>query len=171
MLLAASLISCSATPAPKEFDVHLYAIAAAVCCRFMCLSLLQGVGEKVWLQYEGVENIFGYVWHFLLQDILQFDMDTDQALSRIATANRTCSIWCVHTSLNAAIARVPTRNRWTASCGSVKAADPKPFHALYPTCHHRRHSHPELVLQGVADGQVQQPGQGGGLRQPGGGRL
>lgn len=54
-----------------------------------------GVGEKVWLQYEGTENIFGYVWHFLLQDILQFDMDTDEALSRIATANRTCSIWCV----------------------------------------------------------------------------
>lgn len=113
----------------------------------------------MWLQYNGVENIFGYVWTFLLQvrrgsreqqehggdercwgggrggggcgsggapaaggtpprhastgnttttppptttttrplatlqDILQFDMDTDQALSRIATANRTCSIW------------------------------------------------------------------------------
>lgn len=52
-----------------------------------------GISEKVWLQYQGVENIFGYVWTFLLQDILQFDMDTDQALSRIASANRTCSIW------------------------------------------------------------------------------
>lgn len=29
----------------------------------------------------------------MLQDILRYDMDTDSALSRIATANRTCSIW------------------------------------------------------------------------------
>jgi len=37
--------------------------------------------------------INGYAWNFLYQDILQFDMDTDAALSRIGTANRTCAIW------------------------------------------------------------------------------
>lgn len=52
-----------------------------------------GVSEKVWDAYKGVKTIYGYVWTFLLQDMLQFDVDTDQALSRIATANRTCSIW------------------------------------------------------------------------------
>ncbi len=52
-----------------------------------------GIGEKVWDAYTGTQNIMGYVWTFMLQDILQFDADTDQALSRIATANRTCSIW------------------------------------------------------------------------------
>jgi len=52
-----------------------------------------GVGEKVWDAYSETQNIFGYVWTFLLQDILQFDGDVDAAFSRIATANRTCSIW------------------------------------------------------------------------------
>jgi isopenicillin-N N-acyltransferase like protein len=59
-----------------------------------------GVGEKVWISYNGVENIFGYVWTFLLQDILQFDGDIDQAMSRIATANRTCSVWMSLTDAN-----------------------------------------------------------------------
>eukprot|EP01138_Halocafeteria_seosinensis_P011254 gb/GECG01011496.1/.p1 GENE.gb/GECG01011496.1/~~gb/GECG01011496.1/.p1 ORF type:complete len:448 (+),score=37.37 gb/GECG01011496.1/:1-1344(+) len=56
-------------------------------------SANMGISEKVWINYPGIENIVGYPFHFLLQDILQFDIDTDQALSRIATANRTCSIF------------------------------------------------------------------------------
>lgn len=90
---------------------------------------MQGVGEKVWLQYQGVENIFGYVWHFLLQDILQFDMDTDEALSRIATANRTCSIWCV------AQQRARRRDGDRAMCCcclAVSAVAHEPSHARGP---------------------------------------
>ena len=82
----------------------------------MIASPLFSSACQVWDAYKGVQNIFGYVWTFLLQDILQvglagclccegraeeyrrcvlplplqFDVDTDQALSRIATANRTC---------------------------------------------------------------------------------
>jgi hypothetical protein len=51
------------------------------------------VTEKVWDEYTGIDNIFGYPFHFLMQDILWEDIDTDQALSRVATANRTCAIW------------------------------------------------------------------------------
>ena len=56
-------------------------------------SAHMGICEKVWDHYTGIQNIVGYPWTFLLQDILQFDVDTDQALSRIATANRTCGIF------------------------------------------------------------------------------
>lgn len=52
-----------------------------------------GISEKVWDAYRGTDNPFGYAWNFLLQDALMFDKDSDQVLSRIATANRTCSIW------------------------------------------------------------------------------
>lgn len=52
-----------------------------------------GISEKVWLHYEGIENVFGYPATMLLEDILHFDMDTDAALSRIASANRTCSFF------------------------------------------------------------------------------
>lgn len=51
------------------------------------------VSEKVWDAYQGSFNMYGYAWNFLLQDILQYDADTDAALSRVATANRTCAIW------------------------------------------------------------------------------
>ena len=84
----------------------------AVPCFGVSFSL--GVSEKVWDAYTGVQNIFGYAWTLLMQDMLQvpcakacvmhsttrypvfmyptqFDLDTDQALSRIATANRTCA--------------------------------------------------------------------------------
>ncbi len=30
-----------------------------------------GISEKVWDAYTGYQNIWGYVWTFLLQDILQ----------------------------------------------------------------------------------------------------
>lgn len=52
-----------------------------------------GVCEKVWLGYNGTQNVFGYPFPFLLRDIMQFDVDADSALSRIATAERTCSIF------------------------------------------------------------------------------
>ena len=52
-----------------------------------------GISEKVWDAYTGTDNAFGYAWNYLLADALMFDKDTDQVLSRIATANRTCAIW------------------------------------------------------------------------------
>ena len=52
-----------------------------------------GISEKVWDAYKGKFSSFGYIWNFLLADSLMFDADTDQVLSRIATANRTCAIW------------------------------------------------------------------------------
>lgn len=57
---------------------------------------IAGVSEKVWDAYTEHKSRFGYAWSLLTQDILQFDVDTDQALSRIATANRTCRrvVWC-----------------------------------------------------------------------------
>jgi hypothetical protein len=56
-------------------------------------SAPMGVCEKVWLQYNGTKHRAGVPWHFLLRDILQYDSDIDNALSRIASADRTCSIW------------------------------------------------------------------------------
>ena len=52
-----------------------------------------GISEKVWDAYTGLDSAFGYAWNYMLADALMFDKDTDQVLSRIATANRTCSIW------------------------------------------------------------------------------
>ncbi len=52
-----------------------------------------GISEKVWDAYTGPYTPFGYAWNFLLADSLMFDADTDAVLSRIASANRTCSIW------------------------------------------------------------------------------
>ncbi|CAE7400368.1 dcd1B, partial [Symbiodinium sp. KB8] len=52
-----------------------------------------GVSEKVWLHYKGTQNVFGYPFPFLMQDLMWKCMDTDQALSKIASANRTCSIF------------------------------------------------------------------------------
>jgi hypothetical protein len=51
------------------------------------------LSEKVWDAYKGTHAIMGYAWNFLFQDVLQYDMDTDAALSRMATANRTCAVW------------------------------------------------------------------------------
>ena len=51
------------------------------------------LSEKVWDAYKGSFSIFGYAWNFLFQDVLQYDADTDAALSRMATANRTCAVW------------------------------------------------------------------------------
>jgi hypothetical protein len=52
-----------------------------------------GLSEKVWDAYTGAWSPFGYAWNFLFQDALQFDRDGDEVLSRIASANRTCSVW------------------------------------------------------------------------------
>ena len=51
------------------------------------------VCEKVWIHYTGKSNREGYPWTFLLRDILQYDVDVDSALTRIANARRTCSIF------------------------------------------------------------------------------
>lgn len=51
------------------------------------------LSEKVWLSYDGLENIVGVPATYLLEDILRHDLDTDQSLARIASANRTCSIF------------------------------------------------------------------------------
>jgi len=51
------------------------------------------VGEKVWASYKKLQNIYGYPWTFMIQDMLRFDSDVDAALSRVATGTRTCAIW------------------------------------------------------------------------------
>lgn len=56
-------------------------------------SANMAISEKVWLSYKGRASRAGYPFSFLLRDILQFDEDTDEALSRIASAERTCSIF------------------------------------------------------------------------------
>ncbi len=43
-----------------------------------------GLSQKVWINYNGSSIRSGIPFHFLLRDILQFDSDTDSALSRIA---------------------------------------------------------------------------------------
>eukprot|EP01013_Petalomonas_cantuscygni_P019606 TRINITY_DN3750_c0_g1_i1.p1 TRINITY_DN3750_c0_g1~~TRINITY_DN3750_c0_g1_i1.p1 ORF type:complete len:466 (-),score=97.85 TRINITY_DN3750_c0_g1_i1:605-1933(-) len=54
-----------------------------------------GVCEKVWLHYKGTASRFGIPWNFLLRDVLQFSESADilTAVSRLADANRTCSIF------------------------------------------------------------------------------
>jgi len=52
-----------------------------------------GICEKVWYGYTGEFSRSGYPWHFLLRDILQYDADVDSAISRIATAQRTCALF------------------------------------------------------------------------------
>jgi len=52
-----------------------------------------GICEKVWIHYNGTKPRTGVPWNFLLRDVLQFDQDIDQALQRIANAERTCSIF------------------------------------------------------------------------------
>jgi hypothetical protein len=56
-------------------------------------STPMGICEKVWIDYKGHQNRFGYPFHFLLRDILQFDNSTDDVINRIQAATRTCSIW------------------------------------------------------------------------------
>jgi len=52
-----------------------------------------GLSEKVWIHYNGTSSRSGIPFHFLLRDILQFDADFSSAISRIANAARTCSIF------------------------------------------------------------------------------
>lgn len=81
---------------PEKGDGHAFAAmswAGLVGTITGYSSAKVGISEKVWAAYSELQNIVGYPWHFMLQDILQYDIDTDQALSRIATANRTCAIW------------------------------------------------------------------------------
>eukprot|EP01104_Vermistella_antarctica_P019035 TRINITY_DN7276_c0_g1_i1.p1 TRINITY_DN7276_c0_g1~~TRINITY_DN7276_c0_g1_i1.p1 ORF type:complete len:467 (+),score=129.97 TRINITY_DN7276_c0_g1_i1:146-1546(+) len=51
------------------------------------------VSEKVWLHYNGSSSREGYPWMFLLRDVLQFDNDIDAAITRMADADRTCSVY------------------------------------------------------------------------------
>jgi len=51
------------------------------------------VCEKVWDGYNESSSRLGIPFHFLLRDILQFDVDIDEALMRIENAARTCSIF------------------------------------------------------------------------------
>jgi len=81
------------------------------------------VSEKFWAEYDKLDNIYGqtsaqpgsieaavpkssthtlcspfaspsgYPWPWLLQDVLRYDSDVDEAMSRVATAVRTCAMW------------------------------------------------------------------------------
>jgi len=52
-----------------------------------------GVCEKVWLSYNGTQSRIGMPWTFVLQDILQYDVDKTSAINRIVNTPRTCSIF------------------------------------------------------------------------------
>jgi len=52
-----------------------------------------GVCEKVWLAYNETSSRAGIPFYFLMRDILQFDNSSEDALARIFSAHRTCSIW------------------------------------------------------------------------------
>ena len=43
--------------------------------------------------YKGLDNILGYPWTLMLQDMMRFDHDIDEAIGRIGGAARTCAIW------------------------------------------------------------------------------
>jgi len=51
------------------------------------------VSEKVWYSYKGLQNIYGYPWTMMLQDMLRFDVDINAALARLGQSQRTCAIW------------------------------------------------------------------------------
>jgi len=51
-----------------------------------------GLSQKVWASFNGTDSREGVPFHFLLRDILQFDSNIDDSLSRIASARRTCAI-------------------------------------------------------------------------------
>jgi len=51
------------------------------------------ISEKFWSAYKKLDNIFGYPWTFMLQDMLRFDHDIDEALARLGQSVRTCSMW------------------------------------------------------------------------------
>eukprot|EP01100_Stratorugosa_tubuloviscum_P011155 TRINITY_DN492_c1_g1_i3.p1 TRINITY_DN492_c1_g1~~TRINITY_DN492_c1_g1_i3.p1 ORF type:complete len:429 (-),score=178.08 TRINITY_DN492_c1_g1_i3:40-1326(-) len=52
-----------------------------------------GICEKVWITHRERDNRKGIPFTFLLRDILQWDKDIDDSLSRIASASRTCTIY------------------------------------------------------------------------------
>ena len=85
------LLNYHPTDGGHDFSILTWAGLVGAITGFSSAGM--GVSEKVWIEYSGVQNIVGYPFHFLMQDILQFDQDMDQALSRVATANRTCSIF------------------------------------------------------------------------------
>jgi len=52
-----------------------------------------GICEKVWLSYNGSSSRSGIPWHFMLRDILQWDRSVDDAINRVNSVERTCSIF------------------------------------------------------------------------------
>ena len=51
------------------------------------------IHEKVWETPVGNDHRAGIPFTFMLRDILQFDIDIDSAITRMANAERTCSIY------------------------------------------------------------------------------
>jgi len=52
-----------------------------------------GISQKVWGGFNGTMSRFGYPWHYVLRDILQFDTDITAAENRMINAARTCAIF------------------------------------------------------------------------------
>jgi hypothetical protein len=50
-------------------------------------------GEQVWLGANQTSSRAGQPFHFLLRDILQYDITIDDAINRMANAERTCQIY------------------------------------------------------------------------------
>ena len=81
---------------PNEGNGHAYAVltwTGFVGAITGYSSVELGVCEKVWLHYKGKDSRAGIPFTFLLRDILQYDTTIEQAVTRIETANRTCSIF------------------------------------------------------------------------------
>lgn len=58
-------------------------------------SAPMGVCEKVWLGYNGTSSRIGAPWHFVLRDILQYDIDVDSAIRYISNAGPSSLYWAV----------------------------------------------------------------------------
>jgi len=52
-----------------------------------------GMGEKVWLHYDGKSSRFGEPWNYVLRDVLQYETTVPGALQRLEDSKRTCSIF------------------------------------------------------------------------------
>jgi hypothetical protein len=52
-----------------------------------------GVCEKVFLAYNGTDTRNGIPFTLMLRDILEFDTSVDEALKRMESVKRTCSVW------------------------------------------------------------------------------
>eukprot|EP01132_Coremiostelium_polycephalum_P004853 gene4853-6049_t len=56
-------------------------------------SQYTGVSQKVWLKYNGTYSYEGIPFYFNLRNILQYDTTMNDAINRVQSTNRTCSVF------------------------------------------------------------------------------